>query len=335
MKKLNKRILSGVLGFVIAFATTGSYRTNAENERLAGDINADGVVTSSDYPVMIKYFTNQSKPDEISLTNADMNEDGKVNIVDVIMLKESLLTPKEPSESTTVVTTIPSETNTTSSVSAITETLGTTPIVTTIPTATTIELVTTTPVTTVVPELTTTIMTTTPEPTTTTPEPTIMTVTTTTVPESTTTTVTTTVFPHTTTEVTTTTSQYTDDISDFELQIVEKINEWSEENGYGHFSLNELLCQCAEARARELERSYSAYRPDGSHYRTLLNLYGIYGDFYQHTGKGITTVSDMVQRFVNLATKQSENGLRFSTYTKIGIGVYDRYWVVFLWGLRD
>ena len=333
MTRLNKRILSGVFGFCFAVASVGVYKTNAENEKLAGDINADGVVTSSDYPSMVKYFTNQIEADKISVINADINEDGKVNIVDVIMLKESLLTPKEPSESTTVVTTISSETNTTSSVSATTEILGTTPIVTTIPTADTIELVTTTPVTTVVSELTTTIMTTTPEPTTTTPEPTIMTVTTTTVPESTTTTVTTTVFPHTTTEVTTTTSQYTDDISDFELQIVEKINEWSEKNGYGHFSLNELLSQCAEARARELETSYSAYRPDGSHYRTLLNSYGIYGDFYQHTGKGITTVSDMVQRFVNLATKQSENGLRFSKYTKIGIGVYDGYWVVFLWGL--
>lgn len=347
MTSLNKRILSGVFGLCFAFATIGSYRTNAENERLAGDINADGVVTSSDYPSMVKYFTNQIGSDKISLINADINEDGKVNIVDVIMLKEALLTPKVPETTTTtvsftepvtttsvseVITTIPATTTTkagttvTESVTTVSESVTVTSVTektTAEPTVTTV--VTTTPVVTTAESTTAPVVTTTestPAPVMTTTESTTTIVTTTT--ENTTTSV-------TTTEVTTTTLPDMPDpsLNADKVKIAEELSKHRTEKGLSSLRLDTTLSYVADIRANELVTYFSTTRPDGTKVDKLIRQYGMSTySYYQYVCAKISSSSV-------ISKVKAKEWFNEEEYNIIGVGHTrsggDDYWcLIFL-----
>lgn len=355
MTSLNKRILSGVFGFCFAVASVGVYKTNAENEKLAGDINADGVVTSSDYPSMVKYFTNQIEADKISVINADINEDGKVNIVDVIMLKESLLTPKVPETTTTTVsftepvtttsvsevtTTIPATTTTkagttvTESVTTVSESVTVTSttekttaepiettIVTTTPVVTTAESTTTPMVTTTestpAPAMTTTEETTAPIATTTENTTTIVTTTT----ENTTTSV-------TTTEVTTTTLPDMPDpsLDADKVKIAEELSKYRVENGTNSLQLDTALSYVADIRAKELPTKFSITRPDGTEIDKLMRQYKLSTYSYHEYICSNVNASRVISKL------KGKDWLLKEKYNKVGIGyIYSggkTYWDV-------
>lgn len=89
----------------------------AEEKKLLGDLNLDGEVTVADAVIMQRWLTRQ----EVSIyaQNADVNEDGAVNVFDNILIKRIIMndgqlpeTPEQPVVTTTVVEE-PTETTTT------------------------------------------------------------------------------------------------------------------------------------------------------------------------------------------------------------------------------
>ena len=302
MTNLTKRILSGVISCSLAFAFIGSYKANAENEKLAGDINVDGFVTSSDYPKMISYFTNQIEFDEAAFINADMNEDGKLNIVDVVMLKELLLSTNIPEVITTVTTTTPEPTTTVTTI--------------TTPEPTTTVITTTTP-----ESITTVTTTTTPEPTTT--------ATTTTTPEPTTT-VTTITTPEPTATVTTTTTTIPD-ISEEKLQFLNKVNEFRAANNMEPMEAHAKACVAADDRAAQLATSLGGNLPE---IKRFLYNYKIFPFcISQYTNNSFSTWDDMYSSYIS----QVRAALLNKDYDRLGIGHYvnesgRHYWVVLTFG---
>ncbi len=66
-----------------------------------GDVTLDGSVTVADLIAIQKYLLGILSIPENSFTNADLNSDGKVNIYDMILLKQQLLNPEKKNESVT------------------------------------------------------------------------------------------------------------------------------------------------------------------------------------------------------------------------------------------
>ena len=60
-------------------------------EHIKGDANDDGSVSSVDFAAVLKYLLNGEELEKQGITNADMNGDYKVNTVDLIKLKNLLL----------------------------------------------------------------------------------------------------------------------------------------------------------------------------------------------------------------------------------------------------
>jgi len=68
------------------------FRINSENtDGITGDLNYDKVVTASDVVIMQKYLLGSETPDNIKTADIDVNNDEKVNIVDLIILKQMFL----------------------------------------------------------------------------------------------------------------------------------------------------------------------------------------------------------------------------------------------------
>lgn len=56
-----------------------------------GDINLDGIVNNNDYLLLEEYVTLGTGIDELGLSNADVNVDGKIDLVDVDIIKQVCL----------------------------------------------------------------------------------------------------------------------------------------------------------------------------------------------------------------------------------------------------
>lgn len=65
------------------------------DDKSAGDINADGTVNNIDVKLLQEYLVNKSELTAKQLANADVCEDSKINIFDVIALKRSLTSDNE------------------------------------------------------------------------------------------------------------------------------------------------------------------------------------------------------------------------------------------------
>ena len=61
------------------------------HDPLKGDINLDQSVTAADCIKMISYLTVKATFDEKQTANADMNSDGNINILDLVLLKSKLI----------------------------------------------------------------------------------------------------------------------------------------------------------------------------------------------------------------------------------------------------
>ena len=97
MKRSEKNIrsiLCGVLSLALAASYTGftsgsvSAADDKKAETLYGDVNGDDVVNTSDVVTMTKYLLGTDV--KIVKENADLNSDGKVNIIDAILLTGKL-----------------------------------------------------------------------------------------------------------------------------------------------------------------------------------------------------------------------------------------------------
>lgn len=89
----NKRLLKKYAACAAALAmtlTSSAFAVSAA-DTVAGDVNNDGIVSSSDLSAMKKYLLNIPDSPEILTENADMNSDGSVNIVDFILLKRYII----------------------------------------------------------------------------------------------------------------------------------------------------------------------------------------------------------------------------------------------------
>lgn len=121
------------------------------------------------------------------------------------------------------------------------------------------------------------------------------------------------------------------DISSDEKKAAMQINSQRSMYGFGELEVDETLCFCSDARAKELAEKYSSGRPDGSSYTTIFKEYNIDAEYtFQFIGKDIKNVDKLVDEF-NIALNNSiMKGLNIMLFKEIGVGHYGDYWVVFM-----
>ncbi|MCQ2555233.1 MAG: dockerin type I repeat-containing protein [Clostridia bacterium] len=72
--------------------------TNGQNETILdskivvrGDLNSDGIITTSDLVYLRRYLVNLSKLENELLAAADINKDGKVTTSDLVLVRRNLV----------------------------------------------------------------------------------------------------------------------------------------------------------------------------------------------------------------------------------------------------
>lgn len=116
MKNRNRfsRTLAGVMAMAAMCASLPAFEIGASAaQTLAGDTTKDGAVSVADVVLLQQYLTRKKTIDQQAFENADMNADGRVNIIDLALLKKSIIdartaeqpTDPEPTEPTTEPTT--------------------------------------------------------------------------------------------------------------------------------------------------------------------------------------------------------------------------------------
>ena len=294
MKKILKKVC-GLLSFAIALNTLTSgvnSSTSVVNAvgTIKGDVNCDGIVSGVDALSMRKYLLGQDELDHRAQMNSDIDGNGKINIVDMILITEMLIsntgetTTTTTSESDNTVITTSDQTVTSEVTTAMSE-QETQPLTTTAPDQTTEEVTTT-------PKQTTTKVTTTPTQT-------------------------------TTAKVTTTPKQIPADTPNplddkLKASIFKLVNEEREKNGSKPVNLDITLSYVADIRAAELSDFFDIDRPDGSSYKSLLREYGLnFFNIHHYVMAGHTSALSVS----NVMLKRG--AFLDNCFTKIGIGYYD------------
>ena len=293
MKKIIKKVC-GLLSFAIALNTLTpgvDSITSVINAAgtIKGDVNCDGIISGVDALSMRQYLLGQNELDDKVQINSDIDGNGKINIVDMILITEMLIsntgetTTTTTSESDNTVITTSDQTVTSEVTTAMSE-QETQPLTTTAPDQTTEEVTTT-------PKQTTTKVTTTPTQT-------------------------------TTAKVTTTPKQIPADTPNplddkLKASIFKLVNEEREKNGSKPVNLDITLSYVADIRASELSVSFDTARPDGSSYENLLNQYGIIALCnYQCVMSGHKSASSVLDGLLERGAFLDDD------YKKIGIGYY-------------
>ena len=68
-----------------------------------GDVNSDGRVDNSDFELLLNFYLGKVPESQVNRSNADMNEDGQINLVDVSWLKQKLNEPTPTPTPTPVI----------------------------------------------------------------------------------------------------------------------------------------------------------------------------------------------------------------------------------------
>ena len=107
--------------------TTADETTGAEDEVVIGDVNEDGVLDILDVVVTRAYIVGNETPD-YDFTKADVNGDGEVDIIDVVMMRAAIVNgepiPAPATEDTDTEEVTDTEAETTGDETSETETTG-------------------------------------------------------------------------------------------------------------------------------------------------------------------------------------------------------------------
>ena len=106
-------------------------------------------------------------------------------------------------------------------------------------------------------------------------------------------------------------------------QVTKYVNKERQKRGRSKLKLDKKLCKAANKRAKELSRSFSHLRPDGSDCFTLLDEYNIkYHACGENIAAGQTSSKMVVDSWMG-STGHRKNILSKS-YKKIGVGYYKK-----------
>jgi len=103
MKNRNRfsRTVAGIVAMAAMCASLPVMEIGASAaQTLAGDTTKDDTVSVADVILLQQYLTRKATFDQQSYENADMNADGKVNIIDLALLKKSIIDAREAEQPT-------------------------------------------------------------------------------------------------------------------------------------------------------------------------------------------------------------------------------------------
>ena len=99
MKKMTKRFTAAVLTLIILISSVGCFTVSASSAQsddyIAGDINGDGNINMLDIIMLRRYLLNSAENPADNELAADTNGDTAVNMLDVILLRRHLLNGEE------------------------------------------------------------------------------------------------------------------------------------------------------------------------------------------------------------------------------------------------
>ena len=62
-----------------------------DNQEILGDINVDGVVNILDVVIMVNFILNSQTPTDLEFIASDLNSDGTLNVLDIVQLVNLIL----------------------------------------------------------------------------------------------------------------------------------------------------------------------------------------------------------------------------------------------------
>ncbi|KMW22659.1 CAP domain-containing protein [Enterocloster citroniae] len=107
----------------------------------------------------------------------------------------------------------------------------------------------------------------------------------------------------------------------FANQVVKLVNEERAKAGLSPLSVNSKAVNAAQTRAREIEKSFSHTRPDGSSFNTALTEAGVsFRGAGENIAYGQTTPQQVMEGWMNSSGHRAN--ILNANYTSIGVGHY-------------
>ena len=107
----------------------------------------------------------------------------------------------------------------------------------------------------------------------------------------------------------------------FAHQVVKLVNEERAKAGLSPLSVNSKAANAAQTRAREIEKSFSHTRPDGSSFNTALTEAGVsFRGAGENIAYGQTTPQQVMEGWMNSSGHRAN--ILNANYTSIGVGHY-------------
>ena len=107
----------------------------------------------------------------------------------------------------------------------------------------------------------------------------------------------------------------------FANQVVKLVNEERAKAGLSPLSVNSKAANAAQTRAREIEKSFSHTRPDGSSFNTALTEAGVsFRGAGENIAYGQTTPQQVMEGWMNSSGHRAN--ILNANYTSIGVGHY-------------
>ena len=107
----------------------------------------------------------------------------------------------------------------------------------------------------------------------------------------------------------------------FANQVVKLVNEERAKAGLSPLSVNSKAANAAQTRAREIEKSFSHTRPDGSSFNTALTEAGVsFRGAGENSAYGQTTPQQVMEGWMNSSGHRAN--ILNANYTSIGVGHY-------------